>query len=354
MNIHNYSRLLNYSNLVDHLPEKSVDSPRPRVQHIMVVQNRLRACKTKPRVLILTDITNEPDDSESLVRYLLYSNEFDTRGFVACTSTHMRSRVSPQEIKSIINGYGEVVDNLNAHVHPDHQYPNAQSLCDMVEVGPPVYGKLALEPTTPLSGGSQLIITRVDESEEPIWVLLWGGANPLAQALSHVNLTRSASAFARFRSKIRVYAISDQDDTGAWIRITYPDIFYICSIHGWCQYSGATWTGISGSTDPGGADPSQFTAKWIKDNIQIGPLGAKYPDFKFLVEGDTPTFLYLIQNGLSSPAHPHWGSWGGRYSYYDPAVTGNHFADAVDSVVGMDGRTHTSNFATIWRWRGAF
>ncbi|EXL40271.1 hypothetical protein FOCG_17159 [Fusarium oxysporum f. sp. radicis-lycopersici 26381] len=320
----------------------------------MVFQNQLRACKGKPRVLILTDVTNEPDDSQSLVRYLLYSNEFDTRGLVACTSTHMRSRVAPQEIESIIDGYGEVVDNLNAHAHPDNQYPSAQSLRDVIKVGPPVYGKIALEPFTPLSSGSQLIIARVDESEEPLWVLLWGGANPLAQALAHIEKTRNASAFAQFRSKIRVYAISDQDDTGAWIRVTYPDIFYICSIHGWCQYNVAAWTGMSGPTDVGGADPSQFTKEWIKENIQIGPLGAKYPDFKFLVEGDTPTFLYLIQNGLGSPEHPHWGSWGGRYSYSDPSMTGNHFVDAVDNVVGMDGRTYTSNFATIWRWRRAF
>src|SRR5690349_4678798 len=110
----------------------------------MVFQNQLRACKGKPRVLILTDVTNEPDDSQSLVRYLLYSNEFDTRGLVACTSTHMRSRVAPQEIESIIDGYGEVVDNLNAHAHPDNQYPSAQSLRDVIKVGPPVYGKIAL------------------------------------------------------------------------------------------------------------------------------------------------------------------------------------------------------------------
>lgn len=320
----------------------------------MVLLHHLRVCQSKPRVLIVTDITNEPDDSQSLVRYLLYSNEFDTRGFVACTSTHMRSRVAADEIESIVNAYGEVIDKLKNHVHPNNQYPSAHSLRAMIKSGPPVYGKLALEPFAPLSSGSQLIIARIDESEEPLWVLLWGGANPLAQAIAHVGKTRSPSAFSQFRSKLRVYAISDQDDTGAWIRTTYPDIFYICSIHGWCQYNCAAWTGMSGPTDPGGADPSQFTREWIRDNIQIGPLGSKYPDFKFLVEGDTPTFLYLIQNGLGSPEHPHWGGWGGRYSYYDPAMTSNHFADAVDSVEGLDGRIHTSNFATIWRWRRAF
>ena len=37
----------------------------------------------KPRVLVLTDISNEPDDEESLVRFLVYSNEFDVEGLIA-------------------------------------------------------------------------------------------------------------------------------------------------------------------------------------------------------------------------------------------------------------------------------
>lgn len=320
----------------------------------MVDRTKLRVCRSKTRILILTDITNEPDDSESLVRYLLYSNEFDTRGIVACTSTHMKSRVAPQEIKNILEGYDKVVGNLNAHAHPDNQYPDTRILLNMVRSGPPIYGRLALQDDMPLSDGSALLIDRVDESEEPLWVLCWGGANPLAQAVNHVDKNRSAEDSALFRSKLRVYTISDQDDTGPWLRISYPDIFYICSVHGWSQYACAAWTGISGPTDPGGADPSQFTKEWLKENIQIGPLGEKYPDFKFLVEGDTPTFLYLIQNGLGSSEHPHWGSWGGRYMYYDPSMSGNHFADAVDTVVGLDGREYKSNYATIWRWRQAF
>ncbi|KAJ3454857.1 hypothetical protein MRS44_013457 [Fusarium solani] len=55
----------------------------------MAAQERLRLYSSKPRVFILTDIDNEPDDAESLVRYRLYANEFDTRELVACTSTHM-------------------------------------------------------------------------------------------------------------------------------------------------------------------------------------------------------------------------------------------------------------------------
>ena len=68
--------------------------------------------------------------------------------------------------------------------------------------------------------------------------------------------------------------------------------------------------------------------------------------------GDTPTILYLIQNGLSSPDHPEWGSWGGRYG---PVCFGEgHYADTADLLTGPDGTKHASSQATIWRWRSAY
>ncbi len=42
------------------------------------------------RVIILTDVENEPDDTESLVRLLLYSNVLDIKGIIATTSVHMK------------------------------------------------------------------------------------------------------------------------------------------------------------------------------------------------------------------------------------------------------------------------
>jgi len=80
------------------------------------------------------------------------------------------------------------------------------------------------------------------------------------------------------------------------------------------------------------------------------------------MEGDTPTFLYLIGNGLGNPERPDWGSWGGRYEYYTPPTkkcflepeTRPFWSDAADEVLGVDGNWHTSNKATIWRWRSAF
>ena len=93
-----------------------------------------------------------------------------------------------------------------------------------------------------------------------------------------------------------------------------------------------------------------------------GPLGEQYPFMKFLMEGDTPTFLYLINNGLGDTEHPNWGSWGGRYEFYQPRTerwfiepeTRPLWTDAQDEAMGVDGSWHTGNKVTIWRWREAY
>lgn len=213
----------------------------------------------------------------------------------------------------------------------------------------------------PLSEGGQLLYSRIiAPSSKPLWVLCWGGTNTLAQTLLKIDDKYPPEDSKRLFSRLRVYAISDQDDTGAWIRNNFPDIFYIASIHGWNQYGMAAWTGISGERyygfDQGGPDFTKMEKSWIKENIQIGPLGSAYPDYLFIPEGDTPTFLYLIQNGLGVPECPDYGSWGGRYGRTDISAEGlnsNHYSDAVDRVK-VNERTYTSNHATIWRWRDAF
>lgn len=225
-----------------------------------------------------------------------------------------------------------------------------------------VYGFKAVGDQAPPNEGVDLLLERATApSDAPLWVLCWGGTNVLAQVLFKLRSTLSEQDFAAIRNKLRVYAISDQDDTGSWIRNSFPDIFYIVSIHAWSQYGMAAWTGISGDAfygfDQGGPDSSKLTKDWFHENIQIGPLGSAYPDYLFIPEGDTPTFLYLIQNGLGVPDRPDYGSWGGRYMLSDIGSEGlksKHYGDASDIVVGMDGKTYKSNQATIWRWRNAF
>lgn len=100
-----------------------------------MARQKLQSFAHKPRVFILSDISNEPDDAQSLCRYLLYANQFQTEGLVACTSTWLRNSVHPEDMHKIIDAYAGCVDNLNAHVHPDAQYPPAEELRSLVKKG---------------------------------------------------------------------------------------------------------------------------------------------------------------------------------------------------------------------------
>ena len=165
---------------------------------------------------------------------------------------------------------------------------------------------------------------------------------------------RAPEDVAVFVSKLRVYTISDQDDAGPWMRANFRDLFCISSVHGWNQYYSATWVGISGDllVDAQWPDREWVTNEWLEHNIRKGPLGALYPLSRYIMEGDTPSFLGLINNGLNVPERPDYGGWGGRYV---PAnVTGGHYSDSYDRWVDVDGELHLSNHATIFRWRKAF
>jgi len=322
------------------------------------------AC-AKPRVFLLTDIENEPDDAMSMVRFLVYANQWDVEGLIATTSTHQKDKVAPWRIREIVDAYGKVRDNLELH---EAGFPSADSLRSLISEGRPAYGMAAVGKGMDSSGSEMLIAAADRDDPRPLWVPVWGGANVLAQALWKVQATRSNKELKKFVARLRVYTISDQDDSGPWIRENFPDLFYIASpgFHGGGAYHHSTWSGISGDKFSGrfaGARFSIVDNPWLDENIRVkGPLGAQYPTTKFLMEGDTPSFLGLIDNGLNAPDHPDWGGWGGRYEYYTPRMqkwfvepeTRPFWSDADDEVMGVDGSWHTSNKATIWRWRPAF
>ena len=332
---------------------------------LLVGLNSVVTAADKPRVFVLTDIENEPDDAMSLVRFLVYSNQWDVEGLVATTSIHQKSKVAAWRIREIVDAYALIRDNLELH---ERGFPKAEALRSVIAEGKPAYGMAAVGADME-SSGSKLLISTVDRNDpRPLWVPVWGGPNVLAEALWQVRATRSQQALRKFVAKLRVYTICDQDDTGPWIRKNFPDLFYIASpgFHDGGAYHSSTWSGISGDEFHGrftGAEFAIVDNPWLDEHIRAkGPLGAQYPPSKFMMEGDTPSFLSLIDNGLNAPEHPDWGGWGGRYERYTPRMrkwfyepeTRPFWTDAEDEVLGVDGHWHTSNKATIWRWRRAF
>lgn len=321
----------------------------------------------KPRMIVLSDMGNEPDDQMSMVRLMLYSNEIDIEGLVATTSTWLRFSTNPQTMRAIIADYGVVRPNLMKNASG---WPTAAALLATVHSGPTAYGMAALKPDH-LSDGAKAIIDAADRPDpRPLWISIWGGTNTLAEALIYVRAHRTPEALATFVAKLRVYSISDQDDAGPWVRREFPSLFYVVkpSLPDGNEYDTATWTGISGDVfyrNADGADSSLVTNEWLETNIRSkGPLGKHYLRFAAIMEGDTPAFLNLINNGLDSWRDPQWGGWGGRYVWTQPygethpifSQGGGVFprTDSKDDVIGIDGKHHISDQATIWRWRAAY
>ncbi|KAK1676152.1 hypothetical protein BDP55DRAFT_661890 [Colletotrichum godetiae] len=286
----------------------------------------------------------------SLIRLLLYSNQLDIRGLCATTSTFLRNETHPEEMTKILQVYGTVVGNLNRHVSQDSQYSSSDVFLPLVSSGPKVYGMEAL--STTLSQGAKNMIEKLEESSEPLHVSLWGGAGTLAQALQHIEMNQSSENAALLRSRLRVYAISDQDNVGSWIQARWPDIFYITSINGFNEFEGATWVGIN-TDDNGFANTTKIKNAWADANIRVGPFGTIYPQILYGMEGDSPSFLWLISNGLSVPDMPNLGGWGGRYSRVSEVDGFNWYGNAPDSVSLPSGGQYRSSQATIWRWRDA-
>src|SRR5215472_10697589 len=96
--------------------------------------SRVDAFQGKPRVFVLSDIGNEPDDQMSLTRFLLYSNDYDIEGLVAATSTWQRKKVSPEIMQKVLSNYGKVRDNLLKHTPG---FPAVEDLSKMVKAGQP-------------------------------------------------------------------------------------------------------------------------------------------------------------------------------------------------------------------------
>jgi len=310
----------------------------------------------KPRVIVVSDIGNEPDDSESFVRFLLYTNQLDVEGLVPSTSNWQKETVRPDLMFERLDGYAKVLKNLRVH---DKAYPDADVLRALVKKGQPHYGMSHVGDGGD-SEASEWIIQQADKPDpRPLWILQWGGSVDLAQALYRVRKTRTPDQVKAFVAKLRVYSISDQDDAGPWARVNFPELFWIASIHAYNNYDAATWRGISGdlyadphATHPTSSDTRLVTNEWLDANVRKGPLGLLYPNWKYQMEGDTPSFLNLVARGLADSEHPEWGGWGGRYGKVAPQY--GLYANAVDRVKGVDGNTYKTDQATVWRWRQAF
>jgi hypothetical protein len=282
---------------------------------------------SKSRIIVLTDMLNEADDSQTMVRLLMYSNKLDIKGLIAVSSCHQykgkndidpaRNTVHPDEIRKFILTYAKVRKNLLLH---ESGWPSVEYLMDKVAAGPEGYGMQAVQPGKGTDGSELIIKTLLEQDNRPIYFCVNAGANCLAQALVDLERSVSQTAFHQAIAKISVYDDAGQDDAGAWIAKNYPQIRYYRSqsqVFAFCNDKGPVFW-----------DTTFYAGKaqhiWAKENIQTnhGVLGELYPtrmrwkvptEFSTLEGGGTSTWIGHVNHGLYVPEEPTWGGWGGRF-----------------------------------------
>jgi hypothetical protein len=274
----------------------------------------------RPRLLVLTDIGGDPDDRQSLVRLLVHSDEIDIEGFVASASGtpgELKKEITrPDLIRETIEAYGQVLPSLRKH---SPGFPDAAALLARVKSGNPKRGWDRVGDGHDTEG-SGWIIQAVDRPDpRPLHIAIWGGQTDFAQALWRVRADRGEAGLREFACRLRVYDIDDQDRIAGKIWAEFPGLIYILAkaAKGRDRREGM-YRGMYL-----GGDLELTSLAWLDAYVREGhgPLGALYPPKTWtdpnpngaLKEGDSPSWLYVMPVGLGDPAHPEWGSWGGRF-----------------------------------------
>lgn len=303
----------------------------------------------KPRVIATTD--GEIDDKSSMVRFLMYASDYDVAGIIQVNSNAQRDGHSKEKwIEEQIAAYAQCLPNLRKH-RPD--YPDAEQLLSVLKVGNENRADFGKDPSTiaDSDGAQHIIKVLLDDDPRPVHILAWGGANTQANALWQIKQKHSPEEYQRAAAKAVLYCIWFQDKAGDWIVKNLPEVKIYGA--GRPERDGSwrdVWDYRSVDGKRGGNRPSAnpkeiqtlMDDSWMTQNVKTGhgPLGALYPQ-SYTSEGDTPSFLPLVDNGLEQHVDYTWGGWGGRAVY----ARGNYMEDGADLNNGKADMHYT-----FWRW----
>lgn len=273
-----------------------------------------QTAEKKIRTIATTD--GEIDDRCSMIRFLMYANEWDIKGLIHSASkyhwkgdaTRKRHNWEPVEwLDRQIDAYEKCYPNL---VKNDPDYPTPDYLRSQVFVGNIAYVGDMEKPTP---GSDRIVEVLLDPDPSPVWLLAWGGSNTIARALKTIE-EKHPDRVAEVARKARLFLIATQDDTMEnYLLKRWPNTLLIHSTaFGAIAYR---WDRIMTPELQ-----KWFDADWMKANIlsDHGPLGAMYEardDGIFRSEGDSPSFMHLIDHGLGAQLNPAYGGWGGRFEW---------------------------------------
>ncbi len=328
---------------------------------------------SKPRIIVTSD--GEIDDQCSMIRFLLYTNEWDVEGIITSSSqyhSHGHNWAGDDWIDPDLDAYEKVYPNLVKH---DKNYPTPEYLRAVTFLGN-VETEGEMDSITP--GSQRIVKVLLDESDNrPIWLQAWGGTNTIARALKTIE-EEHPEKMAEVAGKMRFFFIWEQDTTyQAYIRPHWGKYNIPTIISDQFEAIAYRWKQIQPIEMQ-----KYFEGKWMKENIleNHGPLCALYKahttesegfdDGDFRSEGDSPAFLHSIVTGLRNMESPDWGGWGGRYirvrenTWLDPVpeegyvypegrwYTGSAWGrrSTANGSTSENDKNYREYFKPMWRW----
>jgi hypothetical protein len=267
----------------------------------------------KPRILISTDIGGtDPDDNQSMAHLLMYSDMFNIEGLVSSPSYGEGSK---EEILRLIGLYEKDLPKLQKHSQ-DFAIPDyLRSVTKQGRKGCAPYKGY----TCSTEGSDWIVECAKKESEQPLWILVWGGLVDLAQALHDA---------PEIQSKIKVYWIGGPNkkwsaNSYAYIVENFPDLWFI-------EVNSSYYGFFSSNQDLDTVQKSDYYNKFISGAGHLGSDFKNYYDGEIKM-GDTPSLLYLM-NGI--PDNPMGESWGGSFEKisHSPRIKYTGVTSLADTV----------------------
>jgi hypothetical protein len=372
----------------------------------------------KFRCIATTD--PELDDLNSMIHMLLYANEINLVGLVYNYSQHhymgngrdVANFRWPEageklHIDTAVDAYEQAYPYLVQH---DSNYPTPgylRSITYMGNVnGTTVWdGTAATKPTSgnrkngpdislPTPGSEHIKRILLDDVDDTVFVLSWGGLATVARALKDIHDVYGGDPVVvdKINKKLVIASYGFQDNTyTTTIGPLWPDVQHRqISINPW---------GYGGRNSVATAEQYLMDTDWMKANVStVGPFGPIYrvwgngkqmasgfddEDYFWLCdetdstklsalrtklqgmgygvwtgplvaggwisEGDSPSWALLVNNGLRSWENPTYGGWGGRLQKKNQG-TGESAGSDMWSPAQRDNITYGSTGTTITRW----